>query len=679
MPMSNFSVRQALRQGRDGAVWRPSRAKLLFNQKIGRHRNIRAGYGDEEHLRAAAGWLARAQDATGDGGVSGRFRLNSGWTSSYPETTGYIIPTFLALADEEWGGEFKERARRAIEFLLPLQLEAGGFPGGEIRTNKSQPSFFNTAQIIAGLVAWHRASDDERALLSARRAADWLLSFQDDDGAFRKHLYEGLLTTYGAHASCWIAELGTYTGESRYLDAAGRHMRWVLGHQDADTDWIDRCGFTAADHDARRAVTHTIAYTLWGVLATATALNDRQARNAVERAALKIARRVELTGWLPGVLDSRWNAAASYACLTGNAQMALIWFALYEHTNDSRFLNAALKVIDLVKLAQPMTSSEPGIRGGVPGSDPVWGGYIRMAIPNWAAKFYIDALLKKRQMLSSLPSRPRGVWTPLPDVPQALPAGRATAPAGAVRVVVLAQPTSRKAVEMLRGWDGFRPHAVIVAHGRAATIEERLWPRIRDEGFVDTLTRKRRKRRRPAVNADVSASDLRPLCEQRGIPIVDVESLESPKDLERISALEPDLFVLAGGGILRKALLTIPRLGTLNAHMGVLPFYRGMNVTEWACFHGDPAGCSVHLIDPGIDTGDVFCVRVVDITNAGTVDDARGRVHHAQLALLHDVVKFVTSTGTLPPARPQAPEEGRQFFRMHPELIEIVERELNHK
>jgi hypothetical protein len=73
---------------------------------------------------------------------------------------------------------------------------------------------------------------------------------------------------------------------------------------------------------------------------------------AVERAALAIARRLELTRSLPGVLDHRWRPVAKFSCLTGNAQMALIWFALFDRSGDTRFLNAALKGVDLVKQAQ---------------------------------------------------------------------------------------------------------------------------------------------------------------------------------------------------------------------------------------------------------------------------------------------------------------------------------------
>ena len=54
------------------------------------------------HVRAAVQWLCRAQDVSGDGGVARSYSLvynpffkRRGWTPSYPETTGYIIPTFF--------------------------------------------------------------------------------------------------------------------------------------------------------------------------------------------------------------------------------------------------------------------------------------------------------------------------------------------------------------------------------------------------------------------------------------------------------------------------------------------------------------------------------------------------------------------------------------------------------
>jgi hypothetical protein len=226
---------QTLARGaRDARAWRPAHARLLLQQVLDRRRNEREGYGDADHLSAAAAWLERAQDATGNGGVAGRYRLGSGWTPAYPETTGYIVPTFLSLAADAGGERFHGRAAKAIEFLLPLQLPSGAFPGGELGQNP-EPSFFNTGQILAGLVAWHRATRDRRSSDAACRAGDWLVSFQEPDGAFRRHLYHDIVTTYGSHASCWLAELGRHVGDTRYLDVARRHVDWVLTHQDGGT------------------------------------------------------------------------------------------------------------------------------------------------------------------------------------------------------------------------------------------------------------------------------------------------------------------------------------------------------------------------------------------------------------------------------------------------------------
>ena len=121
-------------------------------------------------------------------------------------------------------------ARNDVRFLLSSQFESGAFPGGEIAEIQTVPSPFNSAQIIHGLLAWHLHAGDQGALNAALRAADWILSVQDVDGAFRRYSYTGAPSSYTAHASCWLAELGVHTGRKRYLEAAARHLDWVLRH-----------------------------------------------------------------------------------------------------------------------------------------------------------------------------------------------------------------------------------------------------------------------------------------------------------------------------------------------------------------------------------------------------------------------------------------------------------------
>ena len=111
--------------------------------------------GSDQVLAASIEWLARAQDCSlsADGGVAHNYSLIHGWASSYPETTGYIIPTFLEYAKRSGRTDLRARARRMADWLVDIQLPCGGFQGGKIDSIPVVPVTFNTGQILLGLAA----------------------------------------------------------------------------------------------------------------------------------------------------------------------------------------------------------------------------------------------------------------------------------------------------------------------------------------------------------------------------------------------------------------------------------------------------------------------------------------------------------------------------------------------
>lgn len=163
---------------------------------------------------------------------------------------------------------------------------------------------------------------------------------------------------------------------------------------------------------------------------------------------------------------------------------------------------------------------------------------------------------------------------------------------------------------------------------------------------------------------------------RHAIPLLHVPDLTSAAVLDRVGAEQIDLMIHAGAGILRKPLLAIPRLGVLNAHMGVLPRYRGMNVAEWAAWEGGPIGATLHWIDPGIDTGRI--IRVVDVRRDGLTSVAALRiaVDRAQRAALAELVAEIVATGMAPADVPQRPGDGRQYFTMHPLIRDLLDQRL---
>lgn len=78
-----------------------------------------------------------------------------------------------------------------------------------------------------------------------------------------------------------------------------------------------------------------------------------------------------------------------------------MWCILYQVTKDIRYLNGALKINRELKSSQVLDSSEVGIRGGIKGSQPIWGLYRTFGYPCWAVKFFIDALLLEEKVAKS--------------------------------------------------------------------------------------------------------------------------------------------------------------------------------------------------------------------------------------------------------------------------------------
>jgi len=59
---------------------------------------------------------------------------------------------------------------------------------------------------------------------------------------------------------------------------------------------------------------------------------------------------------------------------------------------------AMARALDFVLATQDVNASEPGVRGGIKGSDPVWGRYAPLSLPNWATKFFVDAMWLRKDL-----------------------------------------------------------------------------------------------------------------------------------------------------------------------------------------------------------------------------------------------------------------------------------------
>jgi len=339
---------------------------------------------------AALAWLCRAQDlsATADGGVARDFSLRTGWASSYPETTGYIVPTFLAAASRSGRDELRTRAHRMLQWLASIQMPHGAIQGGKVDMRPVAPVPFNTGQVLLGFAAGEREFGGYARQI--RSAADWLVEVQDPDGCWRQFQSPFASPgekTYDTHIAWGLIEADRLMPGRGYAESALANVRWALRHQRGN-GWFDRCCLT----DFSKPLTHTLGYTLRGLLEAFRFTRDPALLEACRLTADGLLSALRPDGFLPGQLTADWSAAARWVCLTGTAQVAHCWLALYQESGESRYREAGFLANAYVRRTVSL-GGPPDIRGAVRGSFPIDGSYCQYAYPNWAAKFLIDSLL----------------------------------------------------------------------------------------------------------------------------------------------------------------------------------------------------------------------------------------------------------------------------------------------
>lgn len=341
-------------------------------------------------LHSVIGWILGAQ--VPGGGVPAYYSLLTGFSEPYPEVTGYIIPTLYDFARHTGDAAAREAAESATRWLLSLQMRSGAFPAGLAGRDVS-PSVFNTGQILQGLVRAQAETGDADIGKSAIAAGDWLAELQQADGSWAgPGAYQGAAHTYYSMVSWSLAQLADQSANPGYAAVADKNLDWVLAHV-RPSGWID--GINLLGHPS---YLHFIAYAIQGTLECGILRRWDDAIRAAAKPAWALLRKFETHKDLLGAYTPDFRSGLRFSCLTGNAQMACVWLRLFEVTGDLRYLNAALKMNEMLKKLLPARGRR-GVAGGVAGSYPIWGAYQPLRYISWGCKFLADALLLEQRLM----------------------------------------------------------------------------------------------------------------------------------------------------------------------------------------------------------------------------------------------------------------------------------------
>ena len=346
----------------------------------------------------ALNWLNKAQDVGEDDGFASHYHLENGWYPSYPEVTGYIISTLLQYA--EWTGraDLKDRAIRATNWLLNIQMGSGGFQGRLITDKPITEVVFNTGMILFGLVSSYRDTKNTDYFSAAKRAGDWLIMNQEPDGVWRKFLTlngNGETHIYHTRVSWALLELFSITSDIRAFEAARKNIEWALKHQES-TGWFGlSCLF---EENNFQPLIHFLVYTIRGILEAGLLLEKPSWIDAAKKAARGLLKAQQIEGTLYARYDKNWNPTVSWKCLVGIAQISIVYMKLYQLDGHEDWMEAANKNIGYLSSLQGKGGKD--VNGAIAGSEPIDGPYMANCYLSWATKFFLDALLTRDKIMS---------------------------------------------------------------------------------------------------------------------------------------------------------------------------------------------------------------------------------------------------------------------------------------
>ncbi len=179
-------------------------------------------------------------------------------------------------------------------------------------------------------------------------------------------------------------------------------------------------------------------------------------------------------------------------------------------------------------------------------------------------------------------------------------------------------------------------------------------------------------------------------CASNNLPAFGIRKLHTPETVEMIRASQPDCILSINNfWVIRQEILDIPSFATVNFHNAVPGCYHGLNIPSWVIMNGEKShGSMWHLVEQGIDTGDVLKFETFPVTDRDTAASLMVKCIRKGIDMFPAVIDQLFSKElTRLPQQPGASYYGKKDypesrgyinFELSPESIDRLVRGLNY-
>ncbi len=158
---------------------------------------------------------------------------------------------------------------------------------------------------------------------------------------------------------------------------------------------------------------------------------------------------------------------------------------------------------------------------------------------------------------------------------------------------------------------------------------------------------------------------------QLNVPVIRA----TPKDpvlREFINKIKPDLiWVTDYKYLLPSSVFLFPRLGAINLHPSLLPYYKGRASLNWALIYGEKkVGLTAHFIDEGVDTGDIIKQVELPLHEDDYIGDVLDKIYPLYSQITREVIEMFREGAVL---RHKQLEDGGSIYPARTEKDGLID------
>lgn len=192
-----------------------------------------------------------------------------------------------------------------------------------------------------------------------------------------------------------------------------------------------------------------------------------------------------------------------------------------------------------------------------------------------------------------------------------------------LKVVVLTHGGANRLLELLHAMETVEVAGVFVETAAAPqrSFKQKLERSVRYDGYAATLKKFSATLLGGATKgaAELEAvregqRELDELARSLSIPLYRVENYHAETAIDLLRKTNADLGIVFGTNIIKESVFGIPRLGSINLHQGLAPFYRGGPTVFWELFNDEKElGITIHFVAARVDTGDIILQKTLPL------------------------------------------------------------------